>query len=100
MVLIVAMSVLVSLSDLFSGDASLEQTVIITEKSMPIYKAILYSLIYPVAATQATYIVKYAHNSLKLGNNDYSMAYQFFYSWVFFILGLWQWLSHGVEFTW
>ena len=51
MVLIVAMSVLVSLSDLFSGDASLEQDVIITEKSMPIYKAILYSLIYPVAAT-------------------------------------------------
>ena len=87
--MIVCMSILVSLSDLFSNDKKLEKDVVITSDRMPIYKAILYSLVYPVVCTIMTYVVKFAYKSLKLASFDFAMAYQFFYSWVFFILGLW-----------
>ena len=100
MVFIVTMSVLVSLSDLFSGHGDSIQEIVITEQRMPIYKAVLYSMVFPVVGTAMTYIVRYANNTVRLESFDFAMGFQFIFSIVFFLIGLWQWLSHGVEFTW
>ena len=67
---------------------------------MPVYKAVLYSMVFPVVGTAMTYIVKYANNTVRLESFDFAMGFQFIFSVVFFLIGLWQWLSHGVEFTW
>ena len=66
MVLIVLMSILISLSDLF--DSHNDGTVVIVGDHMPLYKAVLYSMIYPVVATSGTFIVKYANNTLRISS--------------------------------
>ena len=98
MILIVCMSVLVSLSDLF-GRASTDAVVLVGDH-MPIYKAVLYSMVFPCVATSMTFIIKYANKNVRIASFDLAMAFQFIFSWVFLILGVWQWLSHGVEFSW
>ena len=83
------MSLLVSLSDLFSGNDILKNDGIIYGEHMPVYQAVLISMIFPVVATAMTYIVKYANNTVRLESTDMTMAMQFFFAWVFFILGVW-----------
>ena len=98
MVLLVLMSILISLSDLF--DSHNDGTVVIVGDHMPLYKAVLYSMVYPVVATSGTFIVKYANNTLRISSLDFAMTFSFLYSWVFFILGFFQWITHRVDFTW
>ena len=55
---------------------------------MPVYQAVLVSMIFPVVATAMTYIIKYANNTVRLESTDLTMAMQFFFAWVFLILGV------------
>ena len=98
MVLLVLMSILISLSDLF--DSHNDGTVVIVGDHMPLYKAVLYSMVYPVVATSGTFIVKYANNTLRISSLDFAMTFSFLYSWIFFILGFFQWITRRVDFTW
>ena len=95
--MIVSMSILVALSDLF-GEESAKDTVIVGEH-MPIYKALLYSMIFPLVATAMTFMVKYASKTVRISSYDFAWAFQFFYSWVFLALGVYKWISHDVDFT-
>ena len=97
MMMVVSMSILVALSDLY-GEESAKDTVIVGEH-MPIYKALLYSLIFPVVATAMTFMVKYASKTVRISSYDFAWAFQFFYSWVFLALGVYKWISHDVDFT-
>ena len=98
MVFLVCMSIFVGLSDLFGSKQA--GIIVIVGDRMPMYKAVLYSMIYPVVATSGTFIAKYAYNTVRITSIDFVMTFTFIYSWVFFILGIIQWTSHGVEFTW
>ena len=71
MIFLVAMAILVALSDLFSGNAQeikLDPTV---EKKVPIYVAILYSLIFPLSAGFMNTLVKYTKVNLRLEAPDW-----------------------------
>ena len=71
MILLVAMAILVALSDLFSENAEeikLDQAV---EKKIPIYVAILYSLIFPLSAGFMNTLVKYTKINLRLEATDW-----------------------------
>lgn len=99
MLLIVLMSILVSLSDLF-GNPTTETTMVIIGKRMPVYEAVLYSLVFPVMATAMTLLIKYSYHNMRVSGVDFGMAFLLFYSMVFFAIGLYMWISNAVEFTW
>ena len=71
--MIVCMSILVSLSDLFGTKEV--KTVVIVGEHMPMYKAVLYSLIFPVVATAMTFIIKYANKTLRISSIDFAMSF-------------------------
>ena len=73
MLMIVCMSILVSLSDLFGTKEV--KTVVIVGEHMPMYKAVLYSLIFPVVATAMTFIIKYANKTLRISSIDFAMSF-------------------------
>ena len=94
MIFIVAMSILLSLSDLFGGAAT--ETTVVVGEHMPIYQAVLYSMSMPVVGTFMTFIVRYANKTIRLASFDFSMAFVLVFSWVFLVLGVWQWTSQRV----
>ena len=96
--MIVFMSILVSLSDLFGKESA--KSVVVVGQYMPMYKAVLYSLIFPVVATAMTFIIKFANKTMRISSQDFAMSFQFIYSWVFLIVGIYQWSTHRVEFSW
>lgn len=59
-----------------------------TEKKLPIYAAILFSLIMPSVCTLFVVVVKYVDNTLKLRSTDFTIAYWGFMSLAFQIAGL------------
>ena len=73
MILIVCMSVLVSLSDLFGKEST--ETVVIVGEHMPIYKAVLYSLVFPIVGTSMTFVIKYANKTVRIASFDIAMAF-------------------------
>ena len=94
MIALVAMTILISLSDLF-GDEILEpQNVNAQYKKYPIYKAVLVSLIYPLVTTIFVLFIKYV-TSLKLNINDWSMAYFLIFSLVLIPISIIHFLICG-----
>jgi hypothetical protein len=79
MLLIVACSVLVSLSELFSDKAQ----DINVEHQIPTYIAILASLVMPVVCTFFVNLIKYADKNLKLDPTDWTCSYMLLFSAVF-----------------
>ena len=71
MILLVAMAILVALSDLFSENAEEIKLDPSVEKKVPIYVAILYSLIFPLSAGFMNTLVKYTKINLRLEATDW-----------------------------
>ena len=66
---------------------------------MPIYKAVLCSLAFPVVATAMTLIVKYAFREMRIHGVDFGMAFILIYSVVFLALGIYMWTTDKVVFS-
>ena len=99
MLLIVIMTVLISLSDLFGPDAKEEKIDTTKKQSTPIYVAVLYAFIFPVVATCFTVSVKYI-KILKMSANDWILGYNFAWGLVVSIMALAYWQKDEVEFRW
>ena len=69
--MLVAMGILVSLSDLFGDDAKVVKLDDSIEERTPTYVAVLYGLIFPGFASFFTLMVKYVNKQLKLETNDW-----------------------------
>ena len=71
---LVAMAILISLADLFTQDAEEVEIVGKLETKLPVYKALLLSLIYPFGVVMFVRLIKIASN-MRLNLIDWSMAY-------------------------
>ena len=94
------MAILVALSDLFSDNAeeiSLDPAV---EHKQPIYKAILYSLIFPLSAGFMNMTVKYTQNNLRLQAPDWVQANSTLYGVIGVIIGIFFWTMRPGTFKW
>ena len=87
MLLIVIMTILISLSDLFGPDAKEEKLNDPNGKTTPVYVAVLYAFIYPVVATAFTMTVKYI-KMLKLSADDWLLGYNFVWALVVSIIAI------------
>ena len=74
MIALVICSVLVSLSELFTGDGS-DQEVVIVDGKTPIYVAVLVTLIMPAVCTVFANFIKYADLNLRLNALDWSCCF-------------------------
>ena len=81
MLLIVCCTILVSLSELFSGEA--KDKALDTEHVTPTYIAILATLVMPIVQTFFANVIKFADNSLKLDPSDWVCSYMLIMSIVF-----------------
>lgn len=70
MLFVVVMTILVSLSDLFSS-ANEEKTLVPNDhESVSVYVAVLFSLIFVAVATSFTMVIKYVNKSIRLKSTD------------------------------
>ena len=75
MLLLVLCSMLVSLSELFTGDATEDRAVVVDGKT-PIYVAVLVTLLMPLTCTVFTCgNVKYASKYLRIDATDWNCAF-------------------------
>ena len=100
MLLLVIMTVLVSLSDLFGPNAKVEVISAVQEERTPTYVAVLYGLLFPSAATFFTLIVKYINKTLKLEADDWMQGYNLIFSVVVLIPAIISWCTHEGTFSW
>ena len=74
MIALVVCSVLVSLSELFTGDGSDKEAVVVDGKT-PTYVAVLATLIMPTVCTAMACFIKYADLNLRLNAMDWNCCY-------------------------
>ena len=74
------MSILISLSDLFGPQAEVIKRTDLTEETVPVYKAVLWSLIFPASGTVMTFLIRYNNVVLKLDSIDAAHSFALIYS--------------------
>ena len=80
MALLLAMAILVALSDLFSPDAEEIKPDPIVGEHVPVYVAVIYAFIYPILATGGTFLIKYVNKKVKIESIDFAVSFSFIYS--------------------
>ena len=70
MFFLVVMAIFIALSDLFGPEAPIDQLQA-SEKQAPVYIAVLYSFIFPIAGTFMVMLTAYVNRNLKLSSNDW-----------------------------
>ena len=70
MLFVVVMTILVSLSDLFSSANEEKMLVPDDQESVSVYVAVLFSLIFVAVATSFTMVIKYVNKSIRLKSTD------------------------------
>ena len=99
MLLLIIMSILVALSDLFSPDAQVIKLDLNSEKKVPIYVAVLSSLIFPLTCSVMTMIVKYS-KTLKLDATDWVCGNSLLYGIIAAVAGIVNFLNEKGTFRW
>ena len=82
---IVICTVLVSLSQLLSGDEDVSDAI---ESSFPVYGAILFSFSMPLVCLGCVFVIKKATSDLKVAGNDFSNAFMLVMSLVYMVVGI------------
>ena len=100
MVFLVSMSILISLSDLFGPHAHETKLAELTTDTVPIYEAVLYSLIFPVSGTCMTFLIRYNNVVLKLDSIDTAHAFALIYSLIGTVACIVYFLNNEVTFSW
>ena len=100
MSLLVVLAVLVALSDLFSDNAEEVTLNPNIEHKEPVYKAILYSFIFPVSAGFMNMTVVYTKTNLRLQALDWVQANSTLYGVIGVIIGIFFWLMRPGTFKW
>ena len=98
MLLLVVMSVLVALSDLFGPGAEVMKLELNGEKKVPIYVAVLYAFIFPLCAGTMNIVVKYSSMTLKLEASDWVQANSLLYGLIGTLVGLGHFLTERGSF--
>ena len=80
MVFLVLMSILISLSDLFGPNAQAIKRDGLTKETVPVYEAVLYSLIFPLSGTFMTFLIRYNNVVLRLDSIDAAHSFALIYS--------------------
>ena len=88
MLFIVAMSIMVSLADLFGPEA--KPIELDSNQITPTYKAILTALLFPLVATAFTIKIKYI-KILKISTEDWLFAYNLSWGFVFCLIAIAYW---------
>ena len=95
MLFIVAMSIMVSLADLFGPEA--KPIELDSNQITPTYKAILTALLFPLVATAFTIKIKYI-KILKISTEDWLFAYNLAWGFVFCFVAIAHWWMNPENF--
>ena len=71
MLVLLVMTVFIAISDIFGPNADTVKIDEISEEKVPIYVAVLYSLLFPIAGSLMTMLIKYQHKYLRLNSTDW-----------------------------
>ena len=71
MLVLLVMTVFIAISDIFGSNADTVKIDEISEEKVPIYVAVLYSLLFPIAGSLMTMLIKYQSKYLRLNSTDW-----------------------------